>query len=207
MKRIVSVVLAGSVLMSLQTQAEAPQMPAAAATCMACHGANGEGQSAANFPRLAGLPKSYLHAQLTSFTDGSRQNPIMAGMAAVLSDADKDAVADYFSRLNPPKSPVPAVTDMALLEAGRVLAVDGDWDNTIPACFSCHGPNGLGVGDNFPALAGQSAGYISGQLTAWRQGLRNNDPDALMKTVALRLNDEQIKAVSAYLSSLPVSAK
>ena len=48
---------------------------------------------------------------------------------------------------------------MASKEAdGRIdeqLALVGDWDLGVPACFSCHGPSGFGVAPNFPPLAAQ----------------------------------------------------
>ena len=69
------------------------------AACISCHGAKGEGNAAAGFPRLAGVSAPYLSAQLTAFADGTRQNPIMQPMAKLLSAHERDAVAQYFAGL------------------------------------------------------------------------------------------------------------
>ncbi|HUB90537.1 MAG TPA: cytochrome c, partial [Dyella sp.] len=74
-----------------------------AAPCMACHDANGGGQPAAGFPRLAGLPEAYLRKQLEDFADGSRDNATMRPVVGALTDAERDAVVKYYSKL-----PVPA---------------------------------------------------------------------------------------------------
>ena len=69
-------------------------------------------------------------------------------------------------------------------------------------CNTCHGPGSNGVGGVFPALAGQYAPYLIKQLQDFRQGVRGNDPQQLMSTVALRMTDAEIAAVAAYLESV-----
>ena len=71
---------------------------AKSATCAACHGANGISPNDM-WPNLAGQKEGYLKAQLKAFRDGQRNNPMMAPMAAPLSDADIDDLAAYFSSL------------------------------------------------------------------------------------------------------------
>ena len=60
---------------------------AKAAVCGACHGMDGN-SSDAQFPKLAGQSEQYIVRQLTDFKAGKRQNPIMMGMAAPLSEQD-----------------------------------------------------------------------------------------------------------------------
>ncbi len=69
---------------------------AKAATCAACHGANGVSDIASN-PILAGQYPSYLEHALRSYRDGSRENAIMAGFAAQLSDEDIEDLAAWFA--------------------------------------------------------------------------------------------------------------
>lgn len=176
-----------------------------AMACVSCHGMQGEGQAAAGFPRLAGLSKKYLISQLQAFANGQRQNMIMQPNASTLSNDEQAAVAGYFAQLPITATASADSTDSALLKQGEALASNGNWDNNVPACFACHGPMAAGVGDNFPTLAGQSALYISNQLNAWKNGQRNNDPNQLMKSVADKLTDNEIAAVSAYLASLPIT--
>ncbi len=68
-----------------------------AATCAACHGANGISASPA-FPTLAGQHASYLEVALEQYQDGTRKNAIMMGQAANLSAQDIKDLAAYFAR-------------------------------------------------------------------------------------------------------------
>ncbi len=67
-----------------------------AATCAACHGADGNSTIEMN-PKLAGQYKSYLERALTDYRSGARQNASMAGFAAALSDQDIKDLAAWFS--------------------------------------------------------------------------------------------------------------
>jgi cytochrome c553 len=135
------------------------------------------------------------------FRSGARANPIMQPIAAALSDDEIDAVTQTLAAM-----PAPAYPRIGRAEkaegSGAVLALRGAWERDIPECVSCHGPGGVGVGDTFPPLAGQSAQYLSAQLNAWRQGTRKNDPNDLMGQVARSLTDAEVTAVSAYFASL-----
>lgn len=69
-----------------------------AATCFACHGEDGNSVDP-QYPRLAGQYNLYLQQVLHEYKDGQRDNPIMKGMVATLSDQDIEDVATYFSSL------------------------------------------------------------------------------------------------------------
>ena len=172
-----------------------------ATACVTCHGADGAGQAAAGFPRLAGQDKDYLIRQLLAFTQGSRKNPIMVPIASALNQQDMAEVAAYYSHQTAP-NPNAGKGDKSLVSTGEKLALRGNWDKTIPACVTCHGPGGKGVGSHFPALAGQSASYIEQQIQAWKSGTRHNDPNQLMQGVAKRLSPSEAKAVAAYFANL-----
>lgn len=90
----------GGVCLSISVAAQAGGDAAAgkekAATCGACHGADGNSSVPTN-PILAGQYQSYLVQALQSYRDGSRQNAIMSGFAAQLSDADIADLAAWFS--------------------------------------------------------------------------------------------------------------
>ncbi len=73
------------------------------AACMACHGPAGDGNPAANFPRIAGQHATYVEKALTDFRDGKRTNDtarMMQGVADKMSDADIKAVAQYVQGLH-----------------------------------------------------------------------------------------------------------
>ncbi|MFE8070474.1 c-type cytochrome [Marinobacteraceae bacterium S3BR75-40.1] len=171
--------------------------------CASCHGAKGEGNAAAGWPHLAGLPADYLASQLKAFANGSRDNATMAPIASALSDQQREAVAGYFAGLAPPDSAPSKAVAGKVRERGKTLAQYGDWQKGIPACTTCHGLQGRGVGATFPPIAGQSATYLQNQIKAWQSGQRNNDPNGLMAAVAKRLDEKDIQAVTAWFASLP----
>ncbi|MCO7546994.1 c-type cytochrome [Stutzerimonas nitrititolerans] len=173
----------------------------AAMACVTCHGAEGEGMAAAGFPRLAGLSAGYMKKQLADFASGERANPIMQPIAAALSSEEADAVTTMLAdKLQPAFEPIGRAA--AVEGLGETLALRGAWERNVPECVACHGPSGVGVGDSFPPLVGQSAQYLSSQLVAWQQGTRKNDPNDLMGHIARSLTEEEVKAVSTHFANL-----
>ena len=70
-----------------------------ATTCFACHGVDGNAVDP-QYPRLAGQYNDYLQQTLREYKDGQRNNPIMKGMAATLSNQDIEDISAYFSSLS-----------------------------------------------------------------------------------------------------------
>ncbi len=68
--------------------------------CAACHGANGISVND-NWPNLAGQKENYIVEQLKAFQDGTRANPIMSGIAKMLTQQDIHDLAAYFSHMKP----------------------------------------------------------------------------------------------------------
>ena len=175
----------------------------ASQVCAACHAADGNGTAPAN-PKIAGQIAEYLHKQLADFKAQSgkkpaRESPIMMGMVANLSDADMKGLAAYYAgqKLKPA-----AAADKDLATLGQKLWRGGNAASGIPACAGCHGPAGAGIPAQYPRLGGQYAEYIAAQLKAFRDGARANDPNGMMRGVAVRLNDREIKAVAQYAAGL-----
>jgi cytochrome c553 len=69
-----------------------------AATCVACHGADGNAVDP-QYPRLAGQYYEYIQQALHEYKDGRRNNPIMKGFAGTLSDQDIEDLSAYFSSM------------------------------------------------------------------------------------------------------------
>lgn len=172
------------------------------AACVTCHGAKGEGNAAAGFPRLAGLSVPYIKGQLAAYANGQRQSPVMQPFAKMMSDAERSAVAVYFSKLPYPAGKN-AEEDQAVTpqQTGAWLAERGRWEDGLPACVQCHGPGGIGVGTAFPPLAGQPASYIANQLHAFKNGTRPPGPMNLMTVVASKMSDADIKAVADHFGA------
>jgi cytochrome c553 len=179
-----------------------------ATACQTCHGADGGGQGAAGFPRLAGLPEAYLAKQLRDFQGEARKNATMKPIASALTAKEIEAVAAHYADMQP-ATQAPGAEGVAKqrLARGEAIAERGLWAKGVPACTSCHGPAGRGVGDAFPALAGQHASYIRSQINAWQNGERSNDPNRLMDVVAERLTGNEAAAVAAYFASLPAAPR
>jgi len=177
--------------------------PIAESVCVACHGADGN-SPAATFPNLAGQGAAYITKQLMNFKAAEnkpalRDNAIMAGMVAALTEEDMKNLGAYFAQQKLKHAPV---RDEKLLAEGKKLWRQGDFAKGVPACAGCHGPNGAGVPAQYPQLAGQYPDYTEDQLKKFRAGERANDPEKMMRMIAAKLSDDQIKAIADYAASL-----
>jgi cytochrome c553 len=166
------------------------------AVCVACHGAGGNSGTPAN-PRLSQQHDAYIVKQLQEFKAGKRASPIMQGFASQLSDQDMKNVAAY---LGAQKAKPNFAKDKELVSLGEKIYRGGIQNRQVPACAGCHSPNGSGIPAQYPRLSGQHADYTTGQLVAFRDGVRKNSPQ--MTQVAAKLNDREIRAVSDYIAGL-----
>jgi cytochrome c553 len=186
--------------------ADAPAAPAkidlakgqaiATQVCAACHTADGSRGSPAN-PIIAGQHPAYLEKQLREFKSGQRNNPIMKGFAAALSDDDMRNVAAFYAGKQAKPGFAKNKESVAL---GERIWRGGIPDRQIAACAGCHSPSGAGIPSQYPRLAGQHADYTEAQLVAFRQGARANSP--MMVAVTAKMNDREIKAVSDFIAGL-----
>ena len=174
---------------------------AKAAVCGACHGPDGN-SPAPNFPKLAGQGERYLTKQMQDIKNGKRTVLEMTGLLTNLNDQDLADLAAYFASQ---KGSVGAA-DPKLVARGEQLFRGGNLEKGLPACTGCHSPNGAGnAAAGFPHLSGQHATYIAKQLTDFRkeEAGRANDGDAMtMRTIARKLSDEDIAALSSYIQGL-----
>src|SRR4249920_1684296 len=166
--------------------------PIAESVCAACHGLDGNSAIPVN-PSLAGQHPGYLYKQLVDFQAGRRKNAAMSAMVANLSDDDLRNLAAYFAAQKPMAG---TAKDRALVAAGQRLYRGGNSETGVPACSGCHSPDGAGVPSQYPRLAGQHGDYTVAQLQSFRSGDRDNDPNAMMRTIARRHNDKDMGAVA-----------
>ncbi len=167
-----------------------------AGACAACHAADGNSAIPVN-PKLAQQHPEYLVKQLTEFKSGKRANAVMLGMAATLSDEDMKNVAYW---LGNQKATPGAAKEKEMVALGERIYRGGIADRQVPACAGCHSPNGAGIPAQYPRLSGQHADYAVAQLTAFRDGTRQNSLQ--MTQVAAKMNDREIKAVADYIAGL-----
>ena len=169
------------------------------AVCGACHNPDGNSM-APNFPKLAGQGEKYLTKQLHDIKSGKRTVLEMTGMLAAFNDQDLADIAAYFAS----QQGSVGAADPKLVARGEALFRGGDLSKGLPACTGCHSPNGAGLAAaGFPHLGGQHSTYIAKQLTDFREGERTNDGDATtMRTIAAKLSNKDIEALSSYIQGL-----
>ncbi len=172
---------------------------AKSATCMACHGMDGNSANP-EWPSLAGQHPSYIVKQLKHFKAGERQNALMSPMAMILSDQDMEDLAAYFSSQKPVAT---GETEPSKLKLGQTIFRAGIPSKGVPSCSGCHGPSGAGIaGAAFPQIGGQHAVYTAAQLRGYQSGTRATDPNSMMRTITARLTDAEIDAVASYLQGM-----
>ncbi|MEA1029973.1 MULTISPECIES: cytochrome c [Pseudomonas] len=199
-KLIVSLLLTLGISGVAHAAGDAAAGQAKAAVCGACHGPDGNSM-APNFPKLAGQGERYLTKQLKDIKDGKRVVLEMTGLLTNLNDQDLADMAAYFASQ---KGSVGAA-DPKLVARGEALFRGGNLEKGLPACTGCHSPDGKGnAAAGFPHLGGQHAQYVAKQLTDFRKEAdgRNNDGEAMMRTIARKLSDEEIAAVASYIQGL-----
>jgi cytochrome c553 len=180
-----------------------------AATCLACHGADGN-SIAPNFPNLAAQGEAYMVKQLMDFKAGKRKDPTMNAMVMALDEQAMQDIAAFYAT-QPLK---PGQADPKQVAAGKQIYKGGILETNIPACMGCHGPTGSGnPGSVYPQLSSQKSAYIEKQLKDFRNAAQNpnqetapvgrhNDASAAMRNAVKLLNDYEIKAVAQYIQGL-----
>ena len=168
-----------------------------AQVCAAGHGAGGNSVNS-QFPSLAGQVPGYIAAQLALFKSGSRANPVMAGMAAPLSQTDMQDLDAYFSA-QPSILGSISESDVTAAESGGRLYRGGFKALGVAPCMGCHGPAGRGIPPKYPRLAGQHPEYLEQQLRAFKTKTREH---SMMNSIAFLLTPQQMREVSLYVSAL-----
>jgi cytochrome c553 len=173
--------------------------------CVSCHGAQGDGNAAGGFPRIAGQSAAYLGKQLGAYANGARVNPIMQPIAKALNAEQIRDVSAYYASLGdaPAAAAGGSKPSAAGPERGRTLSAIGDSAQGVQACANCHGPGGVGNQPAYPYLAGQHANYLTAAMAAWKNGARKTDSSGQMTHIAQALADADVAALSAYFSAQP----
>lgn len=164
--------------------------------CALCHGVQGESANAL-YPRLAAQHPDYMQKQLRDFRDGRRQSETMSDMVKDLSDNEIAGLAKYFAS-KPAGRRQPGDADLAAI--GKYVFHKGNRFSGVAPCASCHGERGHGTAQ-LPRLAGQHPGYVETQLSGFNKRERNND-NAIMHSIAAKLTELEMKAVSVYIGGL-----
>lgn len=183
-----------------------------AGACAACHGVDGNSADP-QYPKIAGQHEQYIWRQLKLFKSGERANPIMAGMAAPLTEQDMRDIGAYYST----QKVIAGLADESIIaegpnagkkfyQVGEKIYRAGNPKTGVPACMACHGPTGAGMpGPTYPALGGQHAAYTTLTLNTFHQGQAwgtGKNANTIMPEVAKNLTDQEIQSLATYLQGL-----
>lgn len=210
MKRITLLtlsVLAAGVVGAAQPKADvAKGKEIANNLCASCHSVDGN-SGIATYPRLAAQLPNYLERQVHDIKDGKRAwgqaaaMRVSPGVSTLTNEQIRD-VAAYFAT----QAPKPGETNpKENAELGAQIYRGGLAAKKIPACMSCHGPNGAGMPGGgsailaFPRLGGQHKAYVVEQMKAFQSGQREN---SIMADIANRMSEEELNAVGNFIQGL-----
>jgi cytochrome c553 len=183
-----------------------------AATCLACHGPNGNSVNP-EWPVLAGQNASYIAEQLLLFKGMVRPNPLMMPIVTSLSEQDFLDLGAFFAA----QTPAGLEADPSYWKAGEKLYRGGDRARGIPGCIACHGPMGRGnPAGAYPALRAQHAVYTVKQLNDYAaqsryvkddKGRMKGDANVqaraqMMISIAARLTPEDRRDLASYVQGM-----
>jgi cytochrome c553 len=188
MRRMVA---AAAILVSATLVAFAQPAEERLATCLACHGENGQSQTP-EVPSLGGQPEFYLTIQLYMFREKLRVVDIMNEMTKGLSDDDLRKIAAAIAKL--PKPPPAGAPDPARAQRVQALIAQN-------RCNFCHRANFAGE-QNVPRLADQREDYLVKAMREYKSNARHGY-DASMADVLYPVSDEQIVDLAHFLSHFP----
>jgi cytochrome c553 len=164
--------------------------------CITCHGPKGQ-SAVATWPKLSAQHAAYTAKQLKNFKEGTRANAIMMGMSMPLNEQDMINIGTFLSQQAPSQG---VAQTKEALDLGKSIYGGGIASKGVPACAGCHSPNGAGIPAQYPRQGGQWAEYSYNQLVGFREGTRKNSTQ--MTTIATKLSDQEMKAVSDYMAGL-----
>jgi cytochrome c553 len=161
--------------------------------CAGCHGLEGISVNPV-WPTLAGQGALYLYKQMQDYRLGARSHPIMSPLAAGLDDRAIVGLAAFYASLPLPKAQPSAEP----LEAADILARRGDNRRMLPACDSCHRPEGDMISRDIAVLTAQNPEYFRLTMLEFKSGNRANDIYGRMRLIARQLSDEEIAQLARY---------
>jgi cytochrome c553 len=187
--------------------------------CAGCHGDVGQGGKEGQYPRIAGLPVTYIYRQVKLFQQNVRPNlPMLEHVQErQLSDQEIRDIANYLAAISLPTRLEPmAETDprfdayermMALQRMVQIPVYPGDTEaghkRYNRECRSCHGTEGWGEADKqIPQLAGQYSPYLLRQIDKFRNGIRIHDPEEPEDDILKDFTPEELGDILAYLSAI-----
>jgi cytochrome c553 len=169
----------------------------AEASCAACHGLDGRGETG-DIPNLAAQPADYLVEAMHAYKDGRRHHAALQDMASGMSEAEIRNIAGYYAGL----PPLQAITgtqavqtdDSSYREGAEVAAI----------CAGCHGEHGYSTTPGIPSLAGQQPAYLIVSTLEYARGNRGHQEKEEMLQ---GLGQVDIEKMAVYFASQTPSVR
>jgi len=154
---------------------------ALAATCVKCHGEEGNSRTP-GVPSLAGQQPHYLVTAVQEYHRGERRTAPMEKILRDVSRRELESLALYFASRAPAQRPAPPRGNPKAGEPQTAM------------CGGCHGPNGVSRDAATPSLAGQDPQYLVKSIKAYRTSRQHWG----MQRFVGGLTDKDIENISAY---------
>lgn len=181
--------IAGAMALSASAALAAPNAAMLSNACAGCHGTHGA-SAGPSMPSIAGQSKEAIVDAMKKFKSGERPSTIMGRLAKGYTDADFDAMGDFFS-----KQKLHATTqtlDATKIAKGRSLEEAN--------CSRCHMENGKEGKDNSPAMASQWLPYLQIQMDQYLSGKRKM-PEKMEEKVK-PLSKQDLEALLHFYASV-----
>jgi sulfide dehydrogenase cytochrome subunit len=156
--------------------------------CAGCHGTQGA-SAGPSMPNLAGQSKKAFVESMKAFKAGTRAATIMGRLAKGYSDAEIEAMADFFAGQKP--QAVDQVVDAKKADKGAMLQEKH--------CARCHVDDGKDFKDDAPIMAGQWLKYLQIQMDEYLSGKRKMSEKMAEKVKALSADD--MDAIAHFYAS------
>lgn len=182
--------LSAAVLAMSASAFAAPPTPAMLSNaCAGCHGTHGE-SAGPSMPALAGQSKVAIVESMKGFKSGERPATVMGRLAKGYSDAEIDAIGDFFSKQK--FHPTNQVIDKAKAARGASLQE--------ASCSRCHLDDGKEGKDDTPVMASQWLPYLQMQMALYLTGKRKM-PEKMEEKVK-PLSTDDLEALLHFYSSV-----
>jgi len=175
--------------------------------CKVCHGPKGLGGKEGKYPRIAGLPQTYIEKQLSDFKNRKRLNKPMIPVFKNwrFNREAMAAVAAYITQLPLDELDIPAYEPaaemLAQFESRDEMVMVGE--DLFEDCIQCHGERATGKEDKkSPPLIRQYPAYLRKQIGDFAAGRRSHENS---ESLFGELVPDEVEALLAYLAVLSES--
>ena len=179
----------GILAMSAMAQAAPPSPAMLSHACAGCHGTNG-GSAGLTMPSIASQSKTAIVDAMKKFKSGERPSTVMGRLAKGYTDAEFDAMADFFSKQK--FHPTTQVVDAAKVKRGADLQEAN--------CSRCHLEDGKEGKDDTPVMASQWLTYLQMQMDLYQSGARKM-PEKMAEKVK-PLSKQDLEALLHFYASV-----